>query len=69
IFDMWGSLPPNYNLNHPWSGFTRFKQGYGTKFVEMIGNYDLIINKPLYYVYNFLFFLRNLYLKIKFFFY
>lgn len=64
-FDMWGSLDPNYKPNHPWAGFTRFKQGYGTKFVKMIGSYDLIINKSLYYIYSFLYLLRSLYLKIK----
>ncbi len=65
-FDMWGSLPPNYNQNHPWAGFTRFKQGYGGEFVEMAGSYDLIINKIAYQLYNFIYFLRNnIYLKIR----
>lgn len=65
IFDMWGSLPPNYNKNHSWAGFTKFKENYGTEFVEMIGSYDLIINKNLYYIYNFIYLLRSYYLKIK----
>lgn len=64
-FDMWGSLPPNYDLTHPWSGFTRFKQGYGTKFIEFIGSYDLIIKPFLYKIYNIAYFLREVYLKIK----
>lgn len=51
-FDMWGSLPPNYSLSHPWAGFTRFKQGYGTKFIQMVGSYDLIINPILYQIYS-----------------
>lgn len=62
-FDMWGSLPPDYDKNHPWAGFTRFKQGYGTEFVEMIGSYDLVINPFLYQIYNFLFKIREKYLK------
>lgn len=62
--DMWGSLPPDYDPTHPWSGFTRFKQGYNTKFVEMIGSYDLIANTLLYRIYNFVYFLRELYLKL-----
>lgn len=62
-FDMWGSLSPNYSLNHPWAGFTRFKQGYGGDFVEMVGSYDLIIYPIIYYFYNFLYYLRNIYLK------
>ena len=64
-FDMWGSLPPNYDQNHSWAGFTRFKEGYGTKFVEMIGSYDLVINPLLYWLYNFGYCLRNIFLKIK----
>ncbi|PJC30816.1 hypothetical protein CO049_04815 [Candidatus Roizmanbacteria bacterium CG_4_9_14_0_2_um_filter_36_12] len=64
-FDMWGSLPPDYDYNHPWSGFTRFKSGYGTKFVEMIGSYDLVINPLLYQLYNFLYSLREMYLRFK----
>lgn len=51
-YDMWGSLPPDYDGNDPWSGFTRFKEGYGTEFVELVGSYDLIINKPLNKLYG-----------------
>jgi len=63
--DMWGSLPPNYDPTHSWSGFTRFKQGYGTKFVEFVGSYDLIINSFLYKLYSLFYFLREIYLKLK----
>ena len=52
IFDLWGSLPPAYTDKDSWSGFTQFKQGYGTEYVEMLGSYDLILNKPLYYLYG-----------------
>jgi peptidoglycan pentaglycine glycine transferase (the first glycine) len=62
-FDMWGSLGPNYN--DPWSGFTRFKEGYATKFTEFIGSYDLVINPLLYKIYNFIYSLREVYLKYK----
>jgi lipid II:glycine glycyltransferase (peptidoglycan interpeptide bridge formation enzyme) len=64
-FDMWGSLPPNYLPNHPWAGFTRFKQGYGGKFVEFIGSFDLIINPFLYSLYNLAYSLRKIYLRLK----
>lgn len=64
-FDMWGSLPPNYSSNHPWAGFTRFKQGYGGKFVEFIGSFDLVINLFLYSIYNLAYSLRKIYLKLK----
>lgn len=64
-FDMWGSLGPNYDPTNPWSGFTRFKEGYGTKFVDFIGSYDLVINPILYKIYNAVYSLRKIYLKLK----
>jgi len=52
-FDMWGSLSPDYEMEDGgWAGFTRFKAGYGTTFVEMIGSYDLVIDQILYKSYN-----------------
>jgi lipid II:glycine glycyltransferase (peptidoglycan interpeptide bridge formation enzyme) len=50
--DMWGSLPPEYDLKDPWAGFTKFKHGYGTKFVEYAGSYDLVVNPLLYRLYS-----------------
>jgi lipid II:glycine glycyltransferase (peptidoglycan interpeptide bridge formation enzyme) len=67
-FDMWGSLGPNYDATDPWSGFTRFKEGYGTKFTEFIGSYDLVINKNLYHLYNLANKFREQYLKLRRFF-
>ncbi len=64
-FDMWGSLGPNYDLSDPWSGFTRFKEGYGTKFTEFAGSYDLVINPFYYKIYNVIYSLRETYLKFK----
>ena len=64
-FDMWGSLGPNYDANDPWSGFTRFKEGYTTKFTEFVGSYDLVINPVLYKSYNFIYSLREIYLKLR----
>lgn len=58
-FDMWGSLPQNYDRSKPWSGFTRFKEGYGTEFVEFIGSYDLVINSPLYSLFNIILSIRK----------
>lgn len=43
-FDLWG--------REPGKGFTRFKEGYHPKVVEFIGTWDLIINKPLYWLYR-----------------
>lgn len=65
-FDMWGSLPPHYDINNPWSGFTRFKQGYGGEFVEMIGSYDLVMNSYLYKFYHILYILRHQLLTFHF---
>ena len=52
-FDLWGSLPPNQALSdNPWAGFTRFKEGYGATYQQMIGSFDIVINQPLYQLYN-----------------
>lgn len=63
-FDMWGSLPPTAASDHSWSGFTRFKDGYGTSHVQFIGSFDLIANSVLYTIYNSLHTLRNIYLSL-----
>ena len=59
LFDMWGSLPPNYNKSHPWSGFTRFKQGYGGEFVEFVGSWDLVVDRVKYRIFTLLYKIRN----------
>lgn len=64
-FDMWGSLPPDYDQNNDWAGFTRFKEGYGTKFVETIGSYDLVIDPFLYAIYNITDKIRKFYLSFR----
>jgi len=64
-FDLWGSLGPNPDKSDPWYGFHRFKKGYGGKLVKFIGTYDLVLNKPLYKLYNIADSLRWKYLKIK----
>ncbi len=64
-FDMWGALPPNYQGDTGWAGFTRFKEGYNAQFVQMIGSFDLIINPALYKLYNWVYTLREMYLKLR----
>jgi len=64
-FDMWGSLPPNYNSKNPWAGFTRFKKGYGGSFVRMTGSFDLLIKPRYYTIYNLFYLIRQFYLKLK----
>jgi lipid II:glycine glycyltransferase (peptidoglycan interpeptide bridge formation enzyme) len=51
-FDMWGCLGPHAKENENGYGFHRFKQGYGGQLVEYVGTYDLVINTPLYKIYN-----------------
>ncbi len=43
-FDLWGA--------EEGKGFSRFKSQFGADMVEMIGTYDLPINKPLYYLFR-----------------
>lgn len=56
-FDLWG--------REPGKGFTKFKEGYNPKVVEFLGTWDLVINKPAYYLYRLVEDLRWLYLRIK----
>lgn len=64
-FDMWGSLPPDYDKSKEWAGFTRFKEGYGTEFVEFVGSYDLVINPLLYPIYTTAYKVRDLLLRAR----
>ncbi|QQG44789.1 MAG: peptidoglycan bridge formation glycyltransferase FemA/FemB family protein [Candidatus Roizmanbacteria bacterium] len=64
-FDMWGSLAPNYQGNDDYVGFTKFKEGYGGDYIQMMGTFDLVINNKLYRLYNVLNKLRNIFLQIK----
>lgn len=66
MFDMWGSLPPSYDANNPWAGFTRFKEGFGGTHTELIGSFDLVINKSLYPIYNFVYKARRKFLTLNF---
>jgi lipid II:glycine glycyltransferase (peptidoglycan interpeptide bridge formation enzyme) len=43
-FDLWG--------REEGKGFTKFKEGYNPKVIEFLGTWDLVINKPLYYLYR-----------------
>ncbi len=51
-FDMWGSLGPEPNEKDPWFGFHRFKKGYGGDLMEFLGTYDLVVDPPLYKIFN-----------------
>lgn len=56
-FDLWG--------REEGKGFTRFKEGYNPKVVEFIGSWDLVLNKPLYYLYRILEKIRWFILRLK----
>lgn len=43
-FDLWGK--------EEGKGFTKFKEGYNPRVVDFLGTWDLVINKPLYYIYR-----------------
>ena len=43
-FDLWG--------REEGKGFTKFKEGYNPQVMEFLGTWDLIINKPLYFLYS-----------------
>ena len=49
-FDLWG--------REIGKGFTKFKEGYRPQVVEFLGSWDLIVNKPLYYLYRVLEYIR-----------
>ncbi|MCA9371372.1 peptidoglycan bridge formation glycyltransferase FemA/FemB family protein [Candidatus Woesebacteria bacterium] len=59
VFDMWGSLGPDYEKKSKWGGFTKFKEGYGTEFVQFVGSYDLVVDPAMYRLYNLGYALRN----------
>jgi lipid II:glycine glycyltransferase (peptidoglycan interpeptide bridge formation enzyme) len=52
FFDFWGIAPENAPKNHPWLGFTKFKQSFGGFPVEYCGTYDIVLNRPKYHLYN-----------------
>lgn len=56
-FDLWG--------REEGKGFTKFKEGYNPQVVEFLGTWDLIINKPMYYLYRILDTVRWIILRAK----
>lgn len=64
-FDMWGALGQEPDMNDPWYGFHRFKQGYAPKHVEFMGSYDLVISPRLYKLAKIADKARWAYLKLK----
>jgi len=50
-YDFWG-VAPEGSENHPWAGVTRFKRGFGGKYVEYPGTYDLPMSRFWYTLYR-----------------
>ncbi|MCA9390214.1 peptidoglycan bridge formation glycyltransferase FemA/FemB family protein [candidate division WWE3 bacterium] len=64
MYDLWGILPTE-NKEHPYWGYTFFKQGFGGKTVEYVGSYDFPIISFAYTPLQYLEKLRRSLLKIK----
>ena len=56
-FDLWG--------REEGKGFTKFKEGYNPKVVEFLGTWDLVINKPIYWIYRIAESIRWPFLRLK----
>jgi lipid II:glycine glycyltransferase (peptidoglycan interpeptide bridge formation enzyme) len=63
--DLWGAMSSTPNPADPWYGFHRFKEGYGPTHIEYLGSYDMIINPPMYQIYNKLDKYRSKWLSFK----
>lgn len=53
LFDMWGASDNIDDNSDTWWGFTNFKLKFGGKYVKYMDSYDLIINEPVYRMFNF----------------
>ncbi len=51
IFDMWGAAENPEDTNDSYFGFTNFKLKFGGVHVRYLDSYDLIINKPVYFLF------------------
>lgn len=49
-YDLWGVAPEGVE-RHPWAGVTRFKKGFGGRYVAYPGTYDLPIDRLKYALY------------------
>lgn len=53
MYDFRG-VPGHVAEDHPLYGLVKFKKGFGGKYTEFIGEYDLVFNSAKYGMYNFL---------------
>ena len=52
VFDLWGAANNPDDEKDPWHGFTRFKLSFGGSHIKLPPTQDLVINKPLYNIFN-----------------
>ena len=52
VFDMWGASEDINDTSDPWWGFTNFKLKFGGTYVKYLDSYDLVINEPVYRMFN-----------------
>lgn len=64
VLDLWGALPESHDPKDPWSGFTRFKQGFGSQYVHMTRGYDFVIAPLLYHIYRLAYYVRKLLMRL-----
>lgn len=50
-YDLWG-IAPTDQPNHPWAGFTRFKQGFGGAVMDLVGTWDYVHHPGWYQLYR-----------------
>lgn len=51
LYDFHGVAPQNADSSHPWYGITRFKQGFGGRYIEYMGAWDMVFKPFLYRLY------------------
>ncbi|MFH1405096.1 MAG: peptidoglycan bridge formation glycyltransferase FemA/FemB family protein [Patescibacteria group bacterium] len=51
-YDWWGVAPEGAVENHPWTGITKFKTGFGGKRISFVGTYDLVYDQKMYMLYK-----------------
>lgn len=52
LFDMWGAAVDLEDQTDPYYGFSQFKAKYGGKHILYMDSYDLVLNEPVYKIFN-----------------
>ncbi len=52
FYDWWGVAPLDAPENHPWSGISRFKRGFGGEELSAPGTFDLVLKPVRYKLYT-----------------